>query len=47
MRQGRPSRMLNDPAPQKAKRVMEAMLKVKKIEIGELQKAYDGATTGS
>jgi predicted 3-demethylubiquinone-9 3-methyltransferase (glyoxalase superfamily) len=34
--------MLNDPDPAKAKRVMEAMLKMKKIEIAALQKAYDG-----
>ena len=33
--------MLSDPDPQKAKRVMEAMLKMKKIDIAALQKAYD------
>jgi thioredoxin type arsenate reductase len=33
--------MLNDPDPQKAKRVMEAMLKMKKIDIAGLQRAYD------
>jgi predicted 3-demethylubiquinone-9 3-methyltransferase (glyoxalase superfamily) len=33
--------MLSDPDPQKAKRVMEAMLKMKKIEIAVLQQAYD------
>ena len=34
--------MLSDPDPQKSKRVMEAMLKMKKIEIGELNRAYEG-----
>ncbi|HEX8880261.1 MAG TPA: VOC family protein [Candidatus Acidoferrum sp.] len=33
--------MLSDPDPQKSKRVMEAMLKMKKIDIGELKRAYD------
>jgi predicted 3-demethylubiquinone-9 3-methyltransferase (glyoxalase superfamily) len=33
--------MLNDPDPQKSKRVMEAMLKMKKIDIAGLKKAYD------
>ena len=33
--------MLNDPDPAKGKRVMEAMMKMKKIEIADLQKAYD------
>lgn len=33
--------MLYDPDPQKAKRVMEAMLKMKKIDIAELKRAYD------
>jgi len=33
--------MLNDPDPGKAKRVMEAMLKMKKIDIAALQRAYD------
>lgn len=32
---------LADPDPQKAKRVMEAMLKMTKIEISELEKAYN------
>jgi predicted 3-demethylubiquinone-9 3-methyltransferase (glyoxalase superfamily) len=35
-------KMLSDPDPQKSKRVMEAMLKMKKIDIGRLQQAYDG-----
>jgi predicted 3-demethylubiquinone-9 3-methyltransferase (glyoxalase superfamily) len=33
--------MLSDPDPQKAKRVVEAMLKMKKIDIAELKRAYD------
>jgi predicted 3-demethylubiquinone-9 3-methyltransferase (glyoxalase superfamily) len=33
--------MLGDRDPQKAKRVMEAMLKMKKIDIAELKRAYD------
>lgn len=33
--------MLSDPDPQKAKRVMAAMLKMKKIDIAALQQAYD------
>jgi len=32
--------MLNDPDPAKAKRVMAALLKMKKIDIDELKKAY-------
>lgn len=34
--------MLSDPDRQKAKRAMEAMLKMKKIDIGELKRAYEG-----
>jgi len=34
--------MLGDPDPQKSKRVMEAMLKMKKIVIDDLKRAYDG-----
>jgi predicted 3-demethylubiquinone-9 3-methyltransferase (glyoxalase superfamily) len=33
--------MLGDKDPEKAKRVMEAMLKMKKIEIAGLKRAYD------
>jgi predicted 3-demethylubiquinone-9 3-methyltransferase (glyoxalase superfamily) len=33
--------MLSDPDPEKSKRVMEAMLKMKKIDIGRLKQAYD------
>jgi len=35
--------MLSDPDPQKSKRVMEAMLRMKKIDIKVLQQAYDRA----
>lgn len=34
-------KMLQDKDPAKAKRVMEAMLKMKKIDIAELQRAYN------
>jgi predicted 3-demethylubiquinone-9 3-methyltransferase (glyoxalase superfamily) len=33
--------MLSDPDPEKSKRVMEAMLKMKKIDIARLKQAYD------
>ncbi len=33
--------LLGDPDPQKSKRVMEALLQMKKIEIAGLKKAYD------
>jgi predicted 3-demethylubiquinone-9 3-methyltransferase (glyoxalase superfamily) len=36
--------MLSDPDPIKAKRVMEVMLKMSKIEIEPLQEAYEGAS---
>lgn len=36
--------MLGDKDPAKAKRVMEAMLRMKKISLPELQKAYDGGS---
>ncbi len=35
--------MINDKNPAKAKAAMEAMLKMKKIDIPTLQKAYDAA----
>jgi predicted 3-demethylubiquinone-9 3-methyltransferase (glyoxalase superfamily) len=35
-------KLLSDPEPQKSKRVMEAMLKMKKIVIEDLQRAYEG-----
>ena len=34
--------LISDPDPVKSNRVMEAMLKMGKIEIAELQAAYDG-----
>lgn len=34
--------MLSDPDTEKSKRVMEAMLKMKKIEIEDLKRAYEG-----
>lgn len=36
--------LLGDKDPVKAKRVMDAMLKMKKIDVLGLQKAYDGTT---
>jgi predicted 3-demethylubiquinone-9 3-methyltransferase (glyoxalase superfamily) len=35
-------RLLYDPDPEKAQRVMQAMLKMTKIDIAGLEKAYDG-----
>jgi predicted 3-demethylubiquinone-9 3-methyltransferase (glyoxalase superfamily) len=37
------SRMLGDPDPAKAQRVMQAMLKMVKIDVAALGRAYDGA----
>jgi len=34
-------KMLSDPDPQKSKRVMEAVFKMKKIDIATVQQAYD------
>jgi predicted 3-demethylubiquinone-9 3-methyltransferase (glyoxalase superfamily) len=34
--------MINDPDPEKSGRVMEAMLRMKKIDIEELERAYQG-----
>lgn len=34
--------MLGDPDPEKARRVMQAMLEMQKIDIKKLQKAYEG-----
>jgi len=39
--------MLSDPDPAKSRRVMEAMLKMKKIDIEGLKKAYQGASQAS
>ena len=36
------SKMLKDKDPQKSKRVMEAMLQMKKIDIQILKRAYEG-----
>jgi predicted 3-demethylubiquinone-9 3-methyltransferase (glyoxalase superfamily) len=36
-------RMLSDPDPAKSGRVMQAMLQMKKLDLTQLQKAYDGA----
>lgn len=33
---------MNDPDPEKSKRVMQAMLQMKKIDIADLKKAYEG-----
>ncbi|MEU4685186.1 VOC family protein [Streptomyces xinghaiensis] len=35
--------MVGDPDPEKAKRATEAMLGMKKLDIAELRKAYEGA----
>ena len=35
--------LLNDPDPERARRAMEAMLKMGKIEVAELEHAADGA----
>ncbi len=37
--------MLNDPDPVRAERVMRAMLKMVKLDIGALRGAYDGVST--
>jgi predicted 3-demethylubiquinone-9 3-methyltransferase (glyoxalase superfamily) len=34
--------LMGNPDPEKSKRVREAMLKIQKIIIADLQKAYDG-----
>lgn len=35
------SRLMSDPNPKKSKAVFEAMMKMNKIEISDLQRAYD------
>jgi predicted 3-demethylubiquinone-9 3-methyltransferase (glyoxalase superfamily) len=35
-------RMLQDPDPERSKRVMQAMLQMSKIEIRDLERAYEG-----
>ncbi len=37
--------VLNDPDPEKSRRVMKAMLQMKKIDIKTLKRAYDGHST--
>jgi predicted 3-demethylubiquinone-9 3-methyltransferase (glyoxalase superfamily) len=39
--------MLNDRDRKKADRAMEAMLQMKKLDIAELQRAFDGETASS
>lgn len=34
--------LMSDPDPERSKRVMDAMLQMKKIDIAGLQRAYDG-----
>ncbi len=34
--------LMGDPDPEKSKRVKDAMLKMQKIIVADLQKAYDG-----
>ena len=34
--------LMGDPDPEKSKRVTDAMLKMQKIIVADLQKAYDG-----
>lgn len=36
--------LMSDPNPEKAKQVMQAMLKMHKIDVSELQEAYDATT---
>lgn len=36
------NKLMSDPDREKAGRVMQAMMQMKKIEVAELQKAYDG-----
>jgi len=38
--------MLNDPDREKAERAMEAMMKMKKLDITELKRAFEGETAG-
>jgi len=35
-------KLMSDPDPAKTKRVMEAMLKMVKLDIAALKRAYDG-----
>jgi predicted 3-demethylubiquinone-9 3-methyltransferase (glyoxalase superfamily) len=36
--------MLGDPDPARSRRVMEAMLKMKKIDLAALERAYESGT---
>lgn len=36
--------LLSDPDREKANRTMQAMMKMHKIDVGELEKAFEGAT---
>jgi predicted 3-demethylubiquinone-9 3-methyltransferase (glyoxalase superfamily) len=36
------TQMMTDPDPKKAERVMQAMLKMRKIDIPTLKRAYEG-----
>ena len=38
--------MLNDPDREKSDRAMDAMLQMKKIDIAELQRAFEGTAAG-
>jgi predicted 3-demethylubiquinone-9 3-methyltransferase (glyoxalase superfamily) len=40
-------KLMSDPEREKAGRAMEAMLKMKKLDIAELQRAFEGETVGS
>jgi predicted 3-demethylubiquinone-9 3-methyltransferase (glyoxalase superfamily) len=39
-------KLLGDPDQAKAQRVMQAMLQVVKIDVGALQRAYEGISSG-
>jgi predicted 3-demethylubiquinone-9 3-methyltransferase (glyoxalase superfamily) len=39
--------MMKDPDPEKSGRVMEAMLQMKKIDIAELERAFEGVSVSS
>jgi predicted 3-demethylubiquinone-9 3-methyltransferase (glyoxalase superfamily) len=41
------SKLMSDPDPQKKNRVMQALLQMDKIEIADLQRAYDGVNTAA
>jgi hypothetical protein len=37
--------LFSDPDPERARRAVEAMLKMRKLDVAELQAAADGAAT--